>query len=274
MIITEQATAIEPQPTWLPDQDRLHVLIADDATSIRRFLRTVLEHTRQFDVIGEASDGDEVVEMARLLQPDIVLLDLAMPFAYGTNALRRVCQVAPMATVIVVSALDPGLQVPVLDAGASGFVPKGFAPLEFLDRLGEILDRSLSVVNRAECKDISTDHRAVVFGDEPAVRHLVARVLDSCGAIVIAETGNARTMLDAVGRDKPGIVAIGLSAKGAHNIALVSKIRRRSPDSAIAVYSAREKWKNKTLATGTSAFVLRPRIRELAQQIERLTPSS
>ena len=273
MVITEKATAIEAQPNRLPDHDPFRVLIADDAISIRRFLRTVLEHTRQFDVIGETSDGDETVEMARTLQPDIVLLDLGMPLAYGTSTLRRVCLVAPTATVIVVSALDPALEAPVLEAGAAGFVPKGFAPLDFLERLGKILGRSLKVVNRTEWKNISANHRAVVFGDEPGVRHLVSRVLDSCGAIVIAETGNASTMLETVGREKPGIVVIGLSAKGAHNIALVSELRRRSPASAIAVYSPREKWQNKTLATGVTAFVLRPRIQQFVQQIERLTPS-
>src|ERR1700722_13245187 len=139
-----RTTAAESETVGSPTMDSLCALIAGDARSTRRFLRAVLEHSRQFDVIREASDGDETVEMAEALQPDVVLLDLAMPLAYGTNALRRIREVAPGATVIVVSGLDPALQMPTLEAGAVAFIPKGFTPSEFLVRLEAILDRSLN----------------------------------------------------------------------------------------------------------------------------------
>jgi chemotaxis response regulator CheB len=63
--------------------------MADDAASTRRYLRAVLEYSRGLLVVGEAIDGDESVERARALQPDIVLLDLSIPLSYGVNALRR-----------------------------------------------------------------------------------------------------------------------------------------------------------------------------------------
>jgi DNA-binding NarL/FixJ family response regulator len=252
----------------------LCALIADDATSTRRFLRAVLEHSRQFDVIREASDGDETVDTARDLQPDVVLLDLAMPLAYGTNALRRIREVAPGATVIVVSGLDPALQMPTLEAGAVAFIAKGFTPFEFLARLGAILDRSLHLENRAGGDAIPAGPRAIVFADERVTRHMVAQVADRCGALVIAETDNSSTLLEVVGRAKPEIVVLGLSVKGTHNIGVVPEMRRLSPSSAVVVYSAREKWKNKPLANEATIFVLRPRIKQLVQKIEGIVKAS
>jgi DNA-binding NarL/FixJ family response regulator len=117
-------------------------LIADDSATTRRFLRSVLEHSQQFDVAGEAGDGDAAVKLARKLQPDLVLLDLAMPQVHGTSALSGIRVAAPEAAVVVVSGMDPSLEEPVLEAGAIAFVPKGVAPLEFLERLGGILDQS------------------------------------------------------------------------------------------------------------------------------------
>jgi len=247
----------------------LRTLIADDAASTRLYLRGVLEHSRDFLVVGEATDGDESVEMARVLQPDIVLLDLAMPLAYGVNALRRIRLAAPHAAVIVVSALDPALQIPALEAGALAFIPKGATPLEFLMRLEAILDRSLSMGSLIDRAVVSPHHkRAVVFADEPVTRHLVARVLDRCAVMVVAETDSRSMMLELVSSSQPEIVVLGLSMTGKHNLNVVAEIRQRSVLSAVIVYSAREKWQNKALSSGAAAFVLHPRIRQLIQQIE------
>jgi DNA-binding NarL/FixJ family response regulator len=264
----EGTDAAESETMGSQRPNSLCALIADDARSTRRFLRAVLEHSRQFDVIREATDGDETVEMAKAIQPDVVLLDLAMPLAYGTNALRRIREVAPGATVIVVSGLDPALQMPILEAGAVAFIAKGFTPFEFLARLETILDRSLNLENRPGGDSIPADPRAIVFADERVTRHLVAQVVDRCGAIVIAETDNSSTLLEVVARAKPEIVVLGLSVKGTHNIGVVPEIHRLSSSSAVVVYSAREKWKNKPLANEGTIFVLRPRFKQLVQKIE------
>jgi DNA-binding NarL/FixJ family response regulator len=219
-------------------------------------------------MIGEASDGDEAVETAEALQPDIVLLDLAMPLSYGTNALRRIRTVAPAASVIVVSALDPALQMSTLEAGAVAFIPKGLMPLEFLESLEASIDRSLNLESRAGVGPVWTDPRAIVFADERITRHLVAQVLDVCGAVVIAETDNSSTLLEVVDRAKAEIVVLGLSVNGTRNIRVVPEICTRSPNSAVVVYSAREKWRNKPLASEATTLVLRPRIEQLVRKIE------
>jgi len=264
----ERGLQVDAQIIEPSEPGTLRTLIADDATSARHYLRAVLDASRRFVVVGEAVDGDESVEMACALQPDIVFLDLAMPFAFGTNALRRIRVVAPNATVIVVSALDPALQVPILEAGALAFIPKGATPLEFLTRLATLLDRSCSVAGLVEGQESTLNNRAVVFADEPATRHLVTRVLDRCNIMVTAETESPTMMLEVVERTKAKIVVLGLSMRGAHDMAVVAEIRQRSPYSSIIVYSAREKWRDEALSAGAAAFVVHPRIRQLVQRIE------
>jgi two-component system chemotaxis response regulator CheY len=135
----EAEVPLSPAPLAAGPASPVQVLIVDDVASTRRFLRAVLEHCRDFDVVGEADDGAAAIEMANDLQPDLVLLDLSMPLVDGPSALKGVLQVAPNAKVIVVSGMNQTAGPPMLDAGATAFVPKGITPIELLERLGEIL---------------------------------------------------------------------------------------------------------------------------------------
>jgi DNA-binding NarL/FixJ family response regulator len=245
-------------------------MIADDAHSTRRFLRALLEQCQQFEVVGEAIDGEQTVEMARDLQPDVVLLDLSMPLAYGTSALSGVRLAAPEATVIVVSALDPAMEEEVLDAGATAFVPKGVGPIEFLACLGGILERPLGTESRADPAGVREDCRAIVFADDPSTLQLVSQVLDRCDVVVTAEVNAASRILDFVDAAQPEIVVIGVSRKNTTGTAMISEIRRRSPRTAVVVYSTQEDWRAEALAAGAIAFVRCPRIHALAERIQRL----
>jgi DNA-binding NarL/FixJ family response regulator len=262
--------ALDGPSTASSQRESVRVLIADDSATTRRFLRGVLEHAHQFDVAGEAADGDAAVAMARKLQPDVVLLDLAMPHVHGTSALSGIRMVAPGATVIVVSGMDPSLEAPVLEAGAIAFVPKGVAPFDFLERLGRILKLSLSSENLADFDANSYDRRAVVCDRDPITRHLVTQVLDRCGVVVAAETDTERNLLEVVGKTKPEIVILGLSVNGTPDPKVVSAIRERSPGTAVVVYSGRDGLKESMLAAGATAFVEHPRIDELVQRIHGL----
>lgn len=115
------------------------VLIVDDAASTRRLLRGVLEYCPHFDVAGEADNGATAIEMAEVLQPDVILLDLSMPVIDGSTALGDLVRVAPNARVIVLSAMKPKAATSLLATGATAFIPKQLPPFELLERLGSIL---------------------------------------------------------------------------------------------------------------------------------------
>ncbi len=258
----------------VPELQRLRVLIADDVGPTRRFLRAVLEHCRQFDVVGEADDGGASVEMADNLQPDLVLLDLSMPEVDGATALRGIRNVAPSTKVIIVSGMNPELGASLLDTGATGFVPKGIPPFELLDRLGSILDRPLTVECRESWEAILTEHRAIVFSADPGTRHIMTQVLERCGVIVTAETGTAPIMLQIVEGSQPEVVVIDLSIDGMTPTAIVADISAYSPLSKVIVYSAFDIWREKALAAGAAAFALEPRIDQLEEAIRQVIGSS
>ena len=105
---------------------RPRVLVVDDNDDIRRLLRTKLTRGGEYEVIGEAADGQEAIEQAIELKPDVVLLDLAMPVMDGLQALPHILAGVPRTRVIVLSGFDHMTMEPrALAAGAARYVEKG-----------------------------------------------------------------------------------------------------------------------------------------------------
>ena len=109
------------------------LLIADDHALIRSGLRALLGDHDEFQICGEAADGQEAVEMARKLQPDVVILDINMPKVDGLQATREIRQL-PEAPEILIISVDESehLVHSVLEAGARGYVLKSDAPLHII----------------------------------------------------------------------------------------------------------------------------------------------
>lgn len=113
------------------------VLLVDDAEDLRALLRFCLEREEHLLVVGEAEDGIEAVEQARLLQPDVVLLDVAMPRMDGLEALPLIRAAAPKVRVIMLSAFNEStMAAKARAAGADHYVVKG-GPLTELVALAE-----------------------------------------------------------------------------------------------------------------------------------------
>jgi DNA-binding NarL/FixJ family response regulator len=101
------------------------ILLVDDHTILRQGLRRLLEAEPGVSVVGEAKDGREAVEKARELQPDVIVMDLAMPALNGLDASRRILKAQPSAKILVLSMyLDDDYVNQALDAGVCGYVMK------------------------------------------------------------------------------------------------------------------------------------------------------
>ena len=108
----------------LSNRKPLRILIADDHEIMRRGLRSVLESRCDVDVC-EARDGEEAVEKAKMLKPDLVILDISMPILDGFTAARRIKEVSPQTPILIFSLNRTGTFIEVAQKiGASGYITK------------------------------------------------------------------------------------------------------------------------------------------------------
>jgi DNA-binding NarL/FixJ family response regulator len=121
---------------------KLRILIADDHEVVRRGLCALLQGHEGWEICGDAKDGREVVEKARLLKPDVVILDVGMPNLNGLAATRQLLQENPQQKVIVLTITDSDQVIrEALDAGARGFVLKSDAARDLVTAV-EALQRN------------------------------------------------------------------------------------------------------------------------------------
>jgi len=107
----------------------IRVLLADDTATVRLLLRRTLESSKAFEVVGEACDGGQAVAMAGDLQPDMVLLDMAMPVMGGLEAIPHIRRCAPGARVVVLSGFAPDrMGDQALEVGAAAYLEKQQRP--------------------------------------------------------------------------------------------------------------------------------------------------
>ncbi|MCY3546115.1 MAG: response regulator transcription factor [Gemmatimonadetes bacterium] len=126
----------------------VRVLLVDDHNVVRAGLRALLESMGRVDVVGEASSGEEAVDRARMLEPDIVIMDLAMPGMDGVEATRRITKLGIDTKVLVLTIHDEDeFLIPALDAGAEGFLNKSVADTDLLGAV-EALARGHSYLPR------------------------------------------------------------------------------------------------------------------------------
>ncbi len=111
----------------------IRVLLVDDHEVVRAGLRALLEATGHVDVVGEASSGEEAVKKARTLEPDIVIMDLAMPGMDGVQATRGIAALELDTKVLVLTIHDEDeFLVPAMEAGAAGFLNKSAADTDLI----------------------------------------------------------------------------------------------------------------------------------------------
>uniref|UniRef100_A0A7C1JMN9 Response regulator transcription factor n=1 Tax=Caldilinea aerophila TaxID=133453 RepID=A0A7C1JMN9_9CHLR len=120
-------------------QHPIRILIVDDHTVVRRGLTMVLSLQRDFLVVGEAGSAAAALHMAEVLQPDLILLDLALPDRSGSAIVPELRRVAPQCRILVLSgAQDARLVQAAVDARVDGYAPKEVTPAELADAIRRV----------------------------------------------------------------------------------------------------------------------------------------
>ena len=107
------------------EMEKIKVFLAEDHAVVREGLSELICREADMDVVGEAGDGEETVRLVKELEPDIVLMDIAMPGMNGIEATRRIKEEQPRVCVLVLTAYDnPEFVSAVIEAGAEGYLLK------------------------------------------------------------------------------------------------------------------------------------------------------
>lgn len=169
-------------------QQSVRILVADDHPIFRDGLRKLLEAEKDFQVIGEASDGGEAIEMAERLKPDVLLLDLAMPRVPGLEAVRKLRDsVEAIRVIVLTAAIDREQIVDALHHGVRGVVLKESATQLLLKSIRCVMDGQYWV-GRESVSDLVRIIRDLTAIPEQGTRkrsyNLTPRELDIISAIV------------------------------------------------------------------------------------------
>ncbi len=114
--------------------ERISILIVDDHTVVRQGVRAFLEVQPDFSIAGEAESGEQAVQLAQELIPDVVLMDLVLPGIDGVEATRQIRRVSPRTQVIVLTSYYEDEHVfPALRAGAISYTLKDIRPAELIE---------------------------------------------------------------------------------------------------------------------------------------------
>jgi NarL family two-component system response regulator LiaR len=119
--------------------DHIRILIADDHAVVRHGLRALITTEPDLELVGEASDGVEAVSLHARLNPDVTLMDMAMPRKTGLEAIVEIMKSNPQARILVLTSFAEDDQVfPAIKAGALGYLLKDTAPRDLLQAIRDV----------------------------------------------------------------------------------------------------------------------------------------
>jgi len=117
----------------------IRIILAEDHAVMRRGLRLVLEEQKDFQVVGEASDGREAVTLVESLKPDVAVLDITMPNLNGIEAARQISAKQPGVSIVVLSMhSDEGYVLRALKAGVRGYLLKESPEADFIQAIRSV----------------------------------------------------------------------------------------------------------------------------------------
>lgn len=115
---------------------KITILLAENHVVVREGIRRFLEREANFEVVGEAGDGEEAVQMASQLKPDVIVMDISMPKLNGIEATKQIKALQPSAVVLILTAYDYEQYIfPLLEAGAAGYLLKDVSSRELVSAI-------------------------------------------------------------------------------------------------------------------------------------------
>lgn len=166
--------------------ERIRILVADDHAIVREGLRALIGTEADMELVGEAADGEEAALKARLLKPDVILLDLVMPRKDGLAALSELKRDDPEIRILVLTSFaETDKVLPAIKAGASGYLLKDSAPDDLLKAIRDVhageaaLHPAIArkVMNELQRPQASLDHTETLTPRETEILGFVAQGL-------------------------------------------------------------------------------------------------
>ena len=115
---------------------KITILLAENHVVVRESIRRFLEREANFEVVGEAGDGEEAVKMVSQLKPDVIVMDISMPKLNGIEATKQIKALQPSAVVLILTAYDYEQYIfPLLEAGAAGYLLKDVSSRELVSAI-------------------------------------------------------------------------------------------------------------------------------------------
>ena len=217
-----------------PARERLRVLIADDHALFRRGLEMVLDNEPDIEVVGEAHDGDQAVDRASELMPDVVLMDVRMPRRSGIEATQKIKEQLPHVKILVLTNSDEEADLyDSIKAGASGYLLKEISSEEVADSIRSVM-QGHSRISPAMASKLLTEFQAMTKREDDrqplAPPRLTDRELEVL-SLVAQGKGN---------RDIAGDLFISENTVKNHIRNILEKLQLHSRMEAV-IYAVREK---------------------------------
>ncbi len=149
-------------------EERIRVMIVDDHSIVRVGLKQVLEQTGEFEVVGQAADGEEAVRVAAEVLPQVVVMDVLMPKKDGVVACREIMEAVPGTRVVMLTAsTQENAVVEALAAGATGYLQKETGRDRLLSTVRDVAMGELRVPAEVVNRVFAGIRRSAKNGDDP-----------------------------------------------------------------------------------------------------------